>query len=157
MDPKLWFWTAALIDLTAVAALAARGVRHVRRGDVARHRRCMTASAALVFLFLFAYAGKLWLLGRENLAVWSPGDVLVLHVHETCVAVMLAGGALAGQRAWRMRRTRRVTGDPASPVTPRGWLRLHRGAGWAAVVAAGLGWATAGLVLLGMYRRTLGG
>ena len=153
MEAKLIFWTVALLDLAAVAALATSGVRHRRRGDVKRHARNMIIAVALVLLFLVGYVAKLTLLGHEDLAVWSPQQRWILWIHEACVFTMLIAGATAGQRALRLRRTRNATGNPGDPPAPARLASWHRRAGWAAVAAAGLGLASAVLVLVGMYER----
>jgi uncharacterized membrane protein YozB (DUF420 family) len=153
MDPKVAFWTAALVLMAGVVGVAGAGVRRRRRGDVPGHRRAMLSAAALVGIFLLAYAGKLALLGPERVAEWSRADRLVLRIHETCIAVMLGAGGLAGARAWRLRRTRDATLDPADPPAPAALARWHRRAGWTALLAAGAGWITALLLLAGMYRR----
>lgn len=153
MDPKLVFWTSAFANMGLVLGLAATGVRHRRRGDVPRHRRNMLSAAALVGLFLAGYALKLAFLGREALETWSPAAIWTLRLHELCVATMLLAGGLAGVRATALRRTRNASRNPADPPAARPVVDWHRRAGWTAVVAAGLGFATAALVLLGMYRR----
>jgi uncharacterized membrane protein YozB (DUF420 family) len=153
MDAKLLFWTGAFANMGAVLWLAARGVRHRRRGDVPSHRRAMRAAAALVLLFLFSYLLKLALLGREPLETWSRADVWVLRFHELCVATMLLAGGSAWVRSLALRRTRNATRDPADAPAPPALASWHRRAGWAAVVAAGAGFASAGLVLAGMYHR----
>jgi uncharacterized membrane protein YozB (DUF420 family) len=153
MEPKLAFWTAALCLMAGVVAVAGVGVSRRRRGDVSGHRRAMLGAGALVGLFVVAYVGKVLLLGREATSQWSPADRIVLWVHESCVAVMLGAGALAFARARRLARTRNATRDPADPVAPAPLARGHRGAGWVALAAAAAGWATALLVLAGMYRR----
>jgi uncharacterized membrane protein YozB (DUF420 family) len=153
MDPKVLFWTGALGLMAAVVGVAVAGVRRRRRGDVAGHRRAMLAASALVGAFLVAYVLKVALLGHERVEEWSAGDRLVLYVHETCIAVMLSAGAVAGLRAWRLRRTRNATLDPSDPPAPAALARWHRRAGWTAVVAAAAGWATALLLLIGMYQR----
>jgi uncharacterized membrane protein YozB (DUF420 family) len=153
MDPKLFFWTGALALMGAVVLVAIAGVRRRRAGDIQGHRRAMLAACALVGLFLLAYVSKVTWLGHEHTAQWSAGDRLVLYVHELCIALMFAAGALAYSRARRLRVTRNATGSPADPVAPAALARWHRGAGWAAVIAAAAGWLTALLVLAGMYRR----
>ncbi len=153
MEAKRIFWTVALFDLAAVAVLAASGVRHRRRGDVKRHARKMISAASLVLLFLVAYVAKVMLLGKEDLAVWSPLQRWTLWFHEACVFTMLIAGATAGQRALRLRRTRNATRDPGDPPAPSRLASWHRRAGWAAVAAAGLGFVSAVLVLVGMYER----
>ena len=154
MDPKLAFWSAALLILASVVGLAAIGIRRVRRGDVRGHRRCMSACVFLVLVFLGAFAAKSSWLGREDLAQWSRPALLNLWIHETFVTTMLLGGATAGALGFRLRRTRRVTGSvqdaPASPALHR-W---HRRAGWTAVVCSGFGLATAAGILAGMLART---
>jgi hypothetical protein len=153
MDPRLAYWTFALLDLAAVVGFAAAGVAALRRGDVPRHHRRMLAAAALVGLFVFSYLGKLALLGREDLASWGATSIWVLRIHELWVFTMFLAGAIAGSRALRLRRTRNATRDPRDPPAPAGLVRWHRGAGWTAVSAAALALGFAALVLAGMYRR----
>jgi uncharacterized membrane protein YozB (DUF420 family) len=153
VDAKLLFWTGALVNMVVVVALGVRGVQLVRRGEVARHRRAMLAASALVVGFVAAYVVKLGLLGGEELGLWSSAARGVLYFHETCVAVMVIGGAVAGQRAWRLRRTRHLTGDANDPRTPVGALLVHRRAGRAALIAALLGVLSAAVMLGGMYSR----
>jgi putative membrane protein len=153
MDPKLAFWTFALLEMGVVVAFAAAGVRAVRRGDVERHRRRMLTAAALVLVFVLSYAGKLAVLGREDRSGWGATSIWILRVHELCVFTMLAAGGVALARALRLRRTRDVTTDPGDPPAPVELVRRHRRAGRTAVVAAVLGFALAMLVLAGMYRR----
>jgi len=153
MDPRLVYWSLALLDMGAVVGLAAAGVRALRRGDVKRHCRCMLGAAAGVALFVLSYLGKLAVLGREDLASWETHSIYVLRLHELCVFTMLAAGAVAGTRALRLRRTRNATQRPEDPPAPASLVRTHRRAGWTAVTAAALGFALAALVLAGMYRR----
>jgi uncharacterized membrane protein YozB (DUF420 family) len=153
MDPKLAFWTAALVNLLVIVALVIAGIRSIRRGQVSRHHRCMKASAWLVTAFLGSYAVKLALLGGESLARWSDAAVMNLRVHELFVATMVAGGSVALLRARRMRGTRQVTGLPGDPLAPDSTLQGHRRAGWTAAIGAGLGFVTAVILLAGMYRR----
>jgi len=153
MDPKVLYWTGALVNLGVIAVLVTRGVGQVRRGEVARHRRSMVTSAWLVVAFLVSYVFKVMLLGREDLAVWSNVYVQTLRFHETCVLVMLVGGVIALTRARRMRGTRNVTRDPSDAPAPDSTVRWHHRAGWAAVVGAIAGLLSAGVVLVGMYAR----
>jgi uncharacterized membrane protein YozB (DUF420 family) len=153
MDPKLVFWTGALVNMSAIVCLAALGVRERRRGAIAAHRRRMLAAGSLVALFLAAYAVKLALLGREDRSAWDATSVWVLRIHELCVLTMVVAGGLAAARGRRLARTRHATGNPVDPVAPPALGRGHRRAGWVAVVAAALGFATAAVVLAGMYRR----
>ncbi len=156
MEPNLFFWTAALLDLGIVVASAALGVRRIRAGDVRGHRRAMLTSVALVALFLLSYLAKLLLLGREDRGAWTAWDHRVLYTHETFVAVMLLGGATALFRASRFRSSLPADGRLA-PGERRARERAgHRRAGWAAVGAAALAFATAALVLIGMYDRATG-
>ncbi len=136
-----------------ITALAIRGVRQIRRGEVARHRRSMLTCAALIGAFLVSYGLKLAFLGRENLAVWSTFHVGNLRFHETCILVMLISGVVAVTRAWKMRNTRSVTRDPASPLAPESTVLWHHRAGWTGLGGAVLGVLTAGIVLFGMYSR----
>ena len=153
MDPRLWFWTLALANMAAIVLLAARGVRAIRAGDVAKHRRSMTGAGWLVVAFLAAYLAKRAVLGPEDLALWGPAARINLWVHESYVAAMLLAGATALVFGRRIARTSRVTGRPADPKASSAELRRHRRFGWSAVVAAGLGFATACAILAGMFAR----
>ena len=156
MDPKLIFWTGAFLNMCAVVAFASAGVRQRRRGDIARHRRSMLTASGLVAFFLVSYLLKVPLLGRENLEVWSASAVWTLRIHETCIAVMLIAGGMAGRGAYRLRATRNATRRQSDPPAPPPMAARHRRAGWTAVVAAVLGLVSAAGVLLGMYERTAG-
>jgi hypothetical protein len=153
MDPRLAYWTFALLDLGAVVGFAIAGISALRRGDVPRHHRRMLTAAALVGLFLLSYVVKLAVLGREDRASWEPFSIWMLRIHELCVFTMLVAGGIAGTRALRLRRTRNATRDPRDPPAPANLVRWHRGAGKTAVCAAALALGFAGLVLAGMYRR----
>ncbi len=153
MDAKLIYWTGAFINFGVVCGLAAVGVKRIRARDVRGHRRMMLASSALVIGFVLSYLLKVMFLGRENLKVWDPLSLWSLHIHESWIAVMILGGAYAGYRAWTFRRSLPTTGlleDRLSPVKSR---RHHRVAGWIAVVGSLCAFATASLVLYGMYAR----
>jgi len=153
VDAKLLFWTGALLNMGAVVGLGAHAIRLVRRGEVQRHRRAMLGASVLVVGFVVAYILKVAFLGGEDLDTWSSAARGVLYFHETCVAAMLVGGAIAGQRAWKFRNTRRVTREAAHPPAPAGVFRLHRIAGRAALIAAVLGVLSATVMLGGMYSR----
>jgi hypothetical protein len=153
MDPKVLYWTAALVNMLVIAVLAARGIRQIRRGEVLRHRRSMTTCALLVIAFLVSYPVKLALLGPEDLSVWSGFTRWTLRFHELFVLLMLAGGALAYNRARSMKATRNVTRSPDDALAPASTLRIHRRAGWAGVVGSVLGLLSAAVVLAGMYQR----
>jgi uncharacterized membrane protein YozB (DUF420 family) len=154
VEPKLWFWTLALVNMAAVVALATRGVRAIRAGEVAKHRRSMTAAGWLVVAFLGSYLLKRFALGPEDLALWSSSARLNLWVHESFVAAMLLAGAAALVLGRRIARTRRVTGRDADPAPSPAELRRHRRFGWSAVLASGLGFVTACGILAGMFART---
>jgi uncharacterized membrane protein YozB (DUF420 family) len=154
VDPKLAFWTLALVNMLAVVALAARGVLAIRAGRVATHRRSMTAAGWLVAAFLASYLVKRFWLGPEELALWSAAARTNLYVHETFVASMLLAGAGALVLGRRIARTRRVTGRAEDPAPSPAQLRRHRRFGWTAVVAALLGFATACGILAGMFARS---
>ena len=110
-------------------------------------------SIALVFGFIGSYALKLTFLGREDLGRWSMLDLWTLRIHELCVLTMVIAGGVASWRGTRLARTRNATHAPADPPAPPKLSSGHRAAGWTAVVAVILGFLTAGLVLVGMYRR----
>jgi uncharacterized membrane protein YozB (DUF420 family) len=153
MDPKLAFWTAALVNLMVIVVLVTVGIHNIRRGRVAIHRRCMKTSAWLVAGFLGSYALKLAFLGREQLSVWSPAAIWNLRFHEVCVLTMVVAGSIALFRGRQMRATRNVTRAPNDPIAPEEIVRWHHRAGWSAAVGAGLGFATAIFVLVGMFDR----
>jgi len=153
VDANVLFWAGALVDLTIIGGLVAHGIRLARKGQVEKHRRRMLAAAALVGVFLVAYLVKLSLLGREDLSTWSSPHLGLLRFHESCVFVMLAAGAAAGLRVYRIRGTRRVSLRPGDPETPEPALRSHRRAGWLAAGGAALGLISAYGILIGMIER----
>jgi uncharacterized membrane protein YozB (DUF420 family) len=153
MDPKALYWTGALANMGVVLAIFLVGVRKLRSGDVAGHRRTMSIGAALIVAFLISYVLKVVLLGREDLATWSQLDRVVLWIHEACVTVVLLAGGVAAWRGRALARTRSFTRSPEDPVAPARVITQHRAAGKTALLAVGLGFLTASLVLLGMYRR----
>jgi uncharacterized membrane protein YozB (DUF420 family) len=138
----------------AVAALAVRGVRAVRAGDIPRHRRSMTLAAVLVGVFLASYVAKRIVLGPEHLDVWSRGARINLWVHESFVLLMLIAGGRALWLGRRLARTRRVTGRAEDPPASVDTLRHHGGFGRMAVLCAIAGFATACGILAGMFLRS---
>ena len=146
MDPKLWFWTGALLLLGAVVACGGAGIYAIRRGELRRHRRFMGSAATLIGVFLLAYSVKVPLLGREDRSAWTPLDYAVLYVHELCVTVMLVAGAAALFQAWLARG--RIDLDAPPPALP-GHGRAGRIAAWAGLLA----FVTAGGVWAGMLAR----
>ena len=153
MDPKLSFWTLALLNMAAVVVLATRGVRAIRAGEITKHRRSMTAAGWLVVAFLGSYVVKRLVLGPEDLSLWSEAARVNLWVHESFVAWLLVGGGVALGLGRRLARTRRVTGRAEDPAPSAAQLRRHRRFGWSAVVASALGFATACGILAGMFGR----
>jgi uncharacterized membrane protein YozB (DUF420 family) len=153
LDPKLTFWTLALLNMAAVVLLAGRGVRAIRAGEIPKHRRSMTAAGWLVVAFLAAYVVKRIVLGPEELALWTDGARLNLYVHESFVAWLLLGGGTTLVLGRRIAKTRRVTGRAEDPAASAAQLRRHRRFGWSAVVASALGFATACGILAGMFGR----
>jgi uncharacterized membrane protein YozB (DUF420 family) len=151
MNAHLSFWTAALANLGAVALVAVLGVRRAKAGDYAAHRRMMKLSVAGVVLFLVAYLVKVPALGREDRSVWGARSLFALYIHETCVLAMLVAGGIA---LWRARRfgpdLARFDPRDAAVVANR---KQHGRAGGIALVAALAGFATAAVVLAGMYQR----
>lgn len=153
MDAKVAYWTAALTNMVVLTSFAIAGVRHIRRGEVARHKRAMTIAASLVGAFLVSYPIKLLLLGREDMATWSTASVWTLRFHELCVVAMVIGGAIALHRGLRLKRTRLFEPDgDAPPARPEDRQR-HRLGGRIAVGGAILGALSATAVLVGMYGR----
>jgi uncharacterized membrane protein YozB (DUF420 family) len=157
MNPSLAFWTAALINLLAIVALVAIGIRNIRRGNLSQHRRCMKSAAALVTCFIGIYPIKVLWLGRERLPDWSGQAVAVLRIHELCVFAMLVGGVIALMLSRKMHRGRsQLSHLPGTPLASSRTLRRHRKAGWTAAIGAGLALLTAAIVLAGMYERASG-
>jgi uncharacterized membrane protein YozB (DUF420 family) len=157
MDPKLLYWTAALINLGVLCGIALFGVRCARRGELARHQRAMKISSSLVLVFLVSYVFKLLFLGRENMAVWSRTDVWVLRIHELFVLQMIIAGSVAWIQSRKLIGTRLVTHRDDDPMPDPGTVRVHRIAGRTAVLGAILGFVMAVGVLFGMYARASGG
>ncbi len=155
MDPKLIYWTAAWLNMLVIMGLAWSGIRRIRRGQVAAHRRRMLGAASLVAAFLGSYLLKLFFLGREQLGLWDPLYVTVLRVHELCILVMVVAGGTALGLALRLRLAEARDGSraPGDPARLPARLRLHRRAGRSAVAAVVAGLLTAGVVLYGMYAR----
>ncbi len=152
LETHLIYWTLALIDLALAVGLALAGWRLARRGEIARHRRLMNLALAAVGVFLASYLGKVLVLGREDLATWTPAAILTLRIHESIVAVMLVAGGGARWLAAR-HRERFLASAGRGPVSPLPALARHRWLGRVAVVSAVLGLLSAGLVLVQMYQR----
>jgi uncharacterized membrane protein YozB (DUF420 family) len=151
IDPKLAYWTAALVDLFFVVACGLTGVWRIRHRRAHGHRRMMLVAAGLVGLFLVSYVLKVALAGREDPAPWSAASLWTLYVHEACVATMLVAAGLAAARARRFGPLR--DGEVPAPEASEHDRRVHRGAGRVAVVASILALLTAAGVLAGMYAR----
>lgn len=157
MNPGLVFWTAALVNLGIVCAMAVLGVRCVRRGEIARHRQAMRLAAWLVVAFLLSYVLKVVMIGREDMSRWSSAELWVLRAHELCVVVMLIAGGIAWVQSRKLVPTRSVSRDARDPEADPYVLRSHKRAGWTAVLSAIAGFALAGFVLAGMYARASAG
>jgi len=153
MDPKLLFWTAALVNLAVLCGFALSGVRSVRRGEIARHRRAMKIASLLIVAFLGAYVLKVVVLGREDQSVWTSLDVWVLRIHELFVMFMIGAGSVAWLQVKKLVDTRLVTHDPNDPMPDPKVVRTHRVAGRTAVISALLAFLFAIGVLVGMFAR----
>ena len=153
MDPKLLFWTAALVNLAVLCGFALSGVRSVRRGEIARHRRAMKIASLLIVAFLGAYVLKVIVLGREDQSVWTSLDVWVLRIHELFVMLMIGAGSVAWLQVRKLVDTRLVTHDPNDPMPDPKVVRTHRLAGRSAVISALLAFLFAIGVLVGMFAR----
>ncbi len=151
MDPKVLYWTGALLNMAAMFGFMLVGVRHIRRGRVAEHRRALLIAAALVIAFILSYGLKLSFLGREDLSLWSPVAIWTLRFHETCVLGMLVSGGLALRRGWVLSHTRALLEGGPDPLPAQ--LQRHRRVGRFAILSAGLALLSAGGVLIGMYSR----
>ena len=148
LDPKVLYWTWAWANMALVIGCALSGVRRIRRGAIAAHKRRMLTAGALVILFLVSYVFKLLLLGPEALEVWASSFVHVLRLHEACVFVMVVAGTRAVYLAYKLRL---ADSDGASDDPLR--RRSHRRAGRTALIAGTLGLLTSAYVLFGMYQR----
>ena len=153
MDPKLLFWTVALANLAVLCGFALSGVRFVRRGEIARHRRAMKVASLLILAFLGAYVLKVVVLGREDQSVWTLLDVWVLRIHELFVMLMIGAGSVAWFQVRKLVDTRLVTHDPNDPMPDPKVVRTHRMAGRTAVISAVLAFLLAIRVLIGMFAR----
>jgi len=153
MDPKLLFWTAALVDLGALCGFALLGVRYARRGEIARHQRAMKIASLLVVAFLVSYVFKLKFLGREDMSVWGALDVWVLRIHEIFVLQMVVAGIVAWIKSRKLLGTRLVTHEASDPLPDATDVRAHRIAGRASLIGAILGFVMAIGVLIGMFVR----
>jgi uncharacterized membrane protein YozB (DUF420 family) len=153
MDPKLFFWAAALVDLAVLCGFALFGVRCARRGEIARHRRAMKIASWLIVAFVGAYLLKLGVLGREDQSVWSNLDVWILRIHELFVLFMIGGGAVAWVQGRKLALTRLVTHDPSDPTPDAKIVRTHRIAGRTAVISSISALALAIGVFAGMVAR----
>ena len=151
MEAKLAYWTAALANLALAVGFVVAGVRRIRRGNVAGHRRAMMAGVALVVLFLVSYGFKVVFLGREDRSAWSATSLTVLYVHEFCIAAMVVAGAVAISLARRFGNLASLAvSTPESRTRDR---RVHRTAGRIAATASLFALATAAVVLAGMFGR----
>jgi uncharacterized membrane protein YozB (DUF420 family) len=153
MDPKVIYWTGALINMALLTGFVIAGVRQVKRGEVERHRRSMLIAASLVVAFILSYVGKVAYLGREELAVWSGAARNTLRFHELCVLAMVIAGGHAIYLGRKLRASSLVSDDPNAPAPDPKQHRRHKLAGRVAGVAAVLGFASAAFVLVGMYGR----
>jgi len=155
VDPKLLYWTGALINLAVIVSCGLVAVYRIRRRDVRGHRRMMLCAATLVALFLVSYVFKLALLGAEDRASWTRPDFALLYIHEFCIAIMLLGGVRAALCARRF--CAGSDGELRLPLAPRtAGVSAHRRAGRAALCAGVLALLTAAGVLAGMYTRSAG-
>ena len=141
MDAKVVYWSFVFLWLLATLAVASRGRRRARAGEIARHRRLMGVAIAGIGLFLVSYVAKLSWLGREDLARWGTGYVWTLRVHELLMVTMVVAG---GGARWLARR-----------YEPTGFAvaAWHRRLGRTSLVAGLLGLLTAGVILAGMLAR----
>jgi uncharacterized membrane protein YozB (DUF420 family) len=153
MDAKLLYWTGALVNMAVMFGFLVVGVRAIRAGEVAKHRRSMLTAGALVIAFLISFLLKSYVIGFEDFTLWSRLAVTNLRVHESFVSLMILAASVALVQAWRMRETRNVTKDREHPMAPDGTVKWHRRAGWTAVVAGAFGLLTAAFVLIGMLQR----
>ncbi len=153
MDPKLLYWTGALVNLGVIVVCGARGVRAIRRGEVRSHRRMMLVATAPVGVFLASYLFKVAFLGKEDRSVWTSIDHAILYTHELCIAAMLLAGGYALFRALRFQRRLgpELVVPPGADSLPG--LAQHRRAGKIAVRSGLFAFLTAIGVWAGMLLR----
>jgi uncharacterized membrane protein YozB (DUF420 family) len=156
MDPRLIYWSCALLVLFLMVAAALLGWWYGRRRNFRRHRLLMNASILLCLLFLVSYVWKVVWLGKEDLSVWSRNDLLVLRIHELLVGAMLVLGGGARFLSGRFSRWILPSGHLSSTgEVRRRDLRLHRRMGQIAILISAAALFTAALILAGMYQRAL--
>ncbi|MFP5287694.1 MAG: DUF420 domain-containing protein [Thermoanaerobaculia bacterium] len=156
MDPRLIYWSFALLVLLLMVAAALLGWWSARRKDVRRHRLFMNTSVVLCLFFLVSYVWKVFWLGKEDLSVWSRSDLLVLRIHELLVGTMLVLGGGGRLIAGRFSRWILPSGHLSSAGEDRRKaLRLHRRMGRIAILISAAALITAALILAGMYQRAL--
>jgi len=114
MDPKLLFWTGALVNMWLIVAISYLGIAKVRAGDEDGHQKRMLAAGGLVFLFVMAYGLKLVFLGREDLGQWEQWAVTLLRIHELFIFGMIAGGVRAIMLITKVRKLEAQTPDDPS-------------------------------------------
>ena len=153
MEPKVLYWTGAFINLGFVVGIALFGLAQLKAGRPARHRKMMITSACLVVGFLLSYGVKLFVLGREDLSVWSSAAIWTLRFHETCILIMIVAGCLGFNWGRQLHSTRNFTLVATDEFAPEGLGTKHKRAGIAALGGAVLGLLSSGFVLAGMYSR----
>ena len=149
MDPKLLFWTFALLNLAVITGCGLHAIRAVRQGDVRTHRRMMLVATALVGVFLGSYVVKVAALGKEDRSAWTAVDYAILYTHELCITVMLIAGAVALFETWRFHRSL----GPDLQIPTDGSTRTHTKAGAVAKWSGLLAFLTAIGVWAGMLLR----
>ena len=127
MDPRLAYWTFALLDLCGGGRLRGRrrGRGATRRRDAAspphaHGRRAGRALRALVPREARPARPR----GPRELGACSRSGCCA-STSCACSRCSLAG-AVAGSRALRLRHTRNATRDPQDPPAPAGLVRWHR-------------------------------
>lgn len=157
MDPRLIYWSCALLVLLLMVVAALLGWWYGRRKDFRRHRLLMNTSVALCLIFLASYVWKVLWLGKEDLSVWSRTDLFVLRLHETLVGIMLLLGGGARLIARRFSRWILPSGrlSPPEGEDRRRALRIHRRMGQIAILISAAALLTAVLILAGMFGRAL--
>jgi uncharacterized membrane protein YozB (DUF420 family) len=150
MDPKLLFWTGALVNMWLIVAIACSGIAKVRSGDEGCHQRRMLSAGSLVVLFVLAYGLKLLFLGREDLDQWQEWAVILLRIHEVFVFGMIVGGTRAASLMCKVRKLEAQTPEDGAIQV----LRVTHGKTGKFTFVSCLGAAiTASGVLLSMFLR----
>lgn len=150
MTYNLYFWLYAYLLTMIAIGFALNGYKHIRRGNIAAHRKAMNRAIGLILFFVLSYIFKVILLGREDKSDWSNFYRLVLYVHESFIFLMLVSGTYARVLASRFKHS--LTAEVISPID-RERRRRHARLGKIAIFSTCCALITAVAILYGMFQR----